>query len=161
MEGGNRQKISDLLSTEEEIQLGYFLADIFTSSLVANVQNKVKANLFNKMGSWVGEALNSMNRQLEMVKNQIIRNKPKPGEIIQVATDVAIAGSKPMSQAMAEAQQNTLAAIQVTILSLGLCLQVLSIFYYRMSTRLRRTTNNSNRPGLTSAPARGSWPCPT
>ena len=161
MEGGKRQKISDLLSTEEEIQLGYFLADIFTSSLVANVQNKVKANLFNKMGSGVGEALNSMNRQLEMVKNQIIRNKPKPGEIIQVATDVAIAGSKPMSQAMAEAQQNTLAAIQVTILSLGLCLQVLSIFYYRMSTRLRRTTNNSNRPGLTSAPARGSWPCPT
>ena len=110
----NKKKISELLSTEEEIQLGYFLADIFTSSLVANVQNKVKAKLFTKMGSGAGETLNSMARQLDMVNNQIIRNKPKPAEIVQVATNVALVGTKPMSQAMAEAQHNTLAALQVT-----------------------------------------------
>ena len=110
----NKKKISELLSTEEEIQLGYFLADIFTSSLVANVQNKVKAKLFTKMGSGAGETLNSMARQLDMVNNQIIRNKPKPAEIVQVTTNVALVGTKPMSQAMAEAQHNTLAALQVT-----------------------------------------------
>ena len=114
MEENKRNKISELLSTEEELELGYFLADMLTSSLVANVQNKVKAKLFSKMGSGAQETLTSMSRQLEMVKNQIlVGKKPRPAEIIQVATNVAIAGTKPMSQAMAEAQQSTLAAMQV------------------------------------------------
>ena len=114
MDESKRNKISELLSTEEEIELGYFIADMLTSSLVANVQNKVKAKLFSKMGSGAQETLNSMTRQLDMVKNQIlVGSKPRPAEIIQVATNAAIAGTKPMSQAMAEAQQSTLAAIQV------------------------------------------------
>jgi len=107
-----KKRSSELLSSEEEIELAYFMADIFSSSLVAKVQNKVKANLFNKMGAGAAETLNSMSRQLDMVNNQIIKNKPKPSEIIQAATNVALAGAKPMSQAMAVAQQSTLAAIQ-------------------------------------------------
>ena len=38
-------RISDLLKTEEDIENGFFLAQMFTSALVANVQGHLKEKL--------------------------------------------------------------------------------------------------------------------
>ena len=61
-----------LLATDEEFELGYFLADTLTSALVAAVQNKIKTRLFDKMGTGAGAALDSMTRQLDMVTTFLI-----------------------------------------------------------------------------------------
>ena len=69
---GKRQGGSQLLATDEEFELGYFLADTLTSALVAAVQNKIKTRLFDKMGTGAGAALDSMTRQLDMVTTFLI-----------------------------------------------------------------------------------------
>ena len=48
-----------------------------------------------------------------MVRAQMLSAmpKPKPSDIIQAATNVALAANKPASQAMMEAQQKTLASL--------------------------------------------------
>ena len=110
---GQRKNISELLKTDEDFELGYFLADIFTSALVSGVQNKIKSKVFDKMGTGASAALDSQSRQLDMVRAQLLSAvpKPKPSDIIQAATNVALAANKPASQAMMEAQQKTLASL--------------------------------------------------
>ena len=112
MKSSGNVRFSDLLVTEEDFELGYFLADILTAALVSGVQKNKKNKLFDKMGTGSEAVLGSMTRQLEMVNSQMI-NRPKPVDIIQTATNVALTASKPASQAMLEAQQKTLAALQV------------------------------------------------
>ena len=110
---GQRKNISELLKTDEDFELGYFLADILTSALVSGVQNKVKSKVFDKMGTGASAALDSQSRQLDMVRAQLLpalaRPRPLKADIIQAATNVALAANKPASQAMVEAQQKTLA----------------------------------------------------
>ena len=112
---GHRKNISELLKTDEDFELGYFLADILTSALVSGVQNKVKSKVFEKMGTGASAALESQSRQLDMVRAQLLPALPRPGplkaDIIQAATNVALASNKPASQAMLEAQQKTLASL--------------------------------------------------
>ena len=105
-------KIGELLKTEEDIEHGLFLAKMFTSSLVANVQGHLKEKLKAKVGSSYGEVLSSMNRQLDMAKNQLM-NTVAEKDIIQAATTAAVSVpiQKPMSQAMLLAQQSTLASL--------------------------------------------------
>ena len=112
---GQRKNISELLKTDEDFELGYFLADILTSALVSGVQNKVKSKVFDKMGTGASAALDSQSRQLDMVRAQLLpalaRPRPLKADIIQAATNVALAANKPASQAMVEAQQKTLASL--------------------------------------------------
>ena len=42
---GRSRKITELLQTDEDFEMGYFLADILTSALVSGVQTKVKSVL--------------------------------------------------------------------------------------------------------------------
>ena len=105
-------RISDLLKTEEDIENGFFLAQMFTSALVANVQGHLKEKLKAKVGSSYGEVLSSMNRQLDMAKNQLM-NSVAQKDIIQAAamSAISVPSQKPMSQAMLLAQQSTLASL--------------------------------------------------
>eukprot|EP00092_Neocalanus_flemingeri_P017268 GFUD01018672.1.p1 GENE.GFUD01018672.1~~GFUD01018672.1.p1 ORF type:complete len:1604 (+),score=493.83 GFUD01018672.1:83-4894(+) len=107
-------KIGDLLKTEEDIEHGLFLAKMFTSSLVANVQGHLKEKIKAKVGSSYGEVLSSMNRQLDMAHKQLI-NTVSQKDIIQAAATAAasvpVSNQKPMSHAMLLAQQSTLASL--------------------------------------------------
>ena len=103
-------RISELLKTEEDIENGFFLAQMFTSALVANVQGHLKEKLKAKVGSSYGEVLSSMNRQLDMSQRQLL-NSVSQKDIIQAAATTATVAQKPMSQAMLLAQQSTLASL--------------------------------------------------
>merc|ERR1712106_1144942 len=103
-------RVGDMLKTEEDIEHGFFLAQMFTSALVANVQGHLKEKLKARVGSSYGEVLSSMNRQLDMAKNQLMNSLSKK-DIIHAAATSAISPHKPMSQAMLLAQQSTLASL--------------------------------------------------
>ena len=105
-------RISDLLKTEEDIENGFFLAQMFTSALVANVQGHLKEKLKAKVGSSYGEVLSSMNRQLDMAKNQLMNSVAQKDNIQAAAMSaISVPSQKPMSQAMLLAQQSTLASL--------------------------------------------------
>ena len=51
-------RISDLLKTEEDIENGFFLAQMFTSALVANVQGHLKEKLKAKVCTCMSQISN-------------------------------------------------------------------------------------------------------
>ena len=48
VDANNKNLASSLFSNDEDVELGYFLADKFISALVYRARNKVKTKLFDK-----------------------------------------------------------------------------------------------------------------
>ena len=85
--------------------------------------------------------------------------RPKPSDIIQAATNVALAANKPASQAMMEAQQKTLAALVRHCNHFLLFIIIICFSLQLQFLKLSFTINSSKRPEQTLDQTRVSSQC--
>ena len=85
--------------------------------------------------------------------------RPKPSDIIQAATNVALAANKPASQAMMEAQQKTLAALVRHCNHFLLFIIIIGFSLQLQFLKLSSMISSSKRPEQTLDQTRVSSQC--
>ena len=85
--------------------------------------------------------------------------RPKPSDIIQAATNVALAANKPASQAMVEAQQKTLAALVRHCNHFLLFIIITCFSLHLQFLKLSSMISSSKRPEQTLDQTRVSSQC--